>query len=488
MNALRLRKLFDPFIMSNRSSLKVKRGSRSHSRRVTATSATPSATSVLSFDAASACAQTTSGPIQSQYSVKRTVINSAPTNPTSRPRKQRQKQRQRQQGTVSGSRPGIAFSSDGSDSVATPGPSPAAAAATALVVNSDNSIVLERSGKVINIEWHGLLPTAEVKASSERKLSFVLTRRGEYTNSENIPEYRVKEIERVALKEGVALEQALCLRKQILVNKIIWNASQLSKKKSFSVTSYEAGMGIDELSQNTDLPAVAILRTVFTERLEKYYTNIGVKTSKSIIKWAFRYNGILPSQKPKDGSPFPDNASEISILRGEEFGIYIMTSRDVAQLSIAKGIDQISYEENWELVKEKSTDWENSLYTFLDSQHVAYYKEAELMKLNSKVTPEVVFIDDCYINGTLVRWMDCKAFYGSNQSGLFLKKLTKQLTRYNAALGGNGAIVYKRGYSEQLKLNLWSNVLLLDKGPLTMAQAGDDDENTPLKKTRMEGK
>ena len=53
--------------------------------------------------------------------------------------------------------------------------------------------------------------------------------------------------------------------------------------------------------------------------------------------------------------------------------------------------------------------------------------ETMLKDLGSKSTPDCVLLDDCYINGQLVRWIDMKNFYGSCQSIHFVDKLKKQV-------------------------------------------------------------
>ena len=67
-------------------------------------------------------------------------------------------------------------------------------------------------------------------------------------------------------------------------------------------------------------------------------------------------------------------------------------------------------------------------------------------------TPDVVFSEgsDVKINSQVVRWMDCKSYYGSGTAQSFYKKHVKQIQKYNAEFGGAGAVVFKLGYSEDL--------------------------------------
>lgn len=91
-----------------------------------------------------------------------------------------------------------------------------------------------------------------------------------------------------------------------------------------------------------------------------------------------------------------------------------------------------------------------------------------LTHLGSKSTPDCVFLDDCYINGKLVRWIDMKCFYGTSCSSHFVSKLQKQAKRYDEEFQGPGAIIYKLGFSAALPGKL-PETLFLDRGPLGSA-------------------
>lgn len=91
-----------------------------------------------------------------------------------------------------------------------------------------------------------------------------------------------------------------------------------------------------------------------------------------------------------------------------------------------------------------------------------------LFLTGSKSTPDCVFLDDCYINGKLVRWIDMKCFYGTSCSSHFVSKLQKQAKRYDEEFQGPGAIIYKLGFSAALPGKL-PETLFLDRGPLGSA-------------------
>ena len=154
----------------------------------------------------------------------------------------------------------------------------------------------------------------------------------------------------------------------------------------------------------------------------------------------------------------------------------IINSRDVEELLIAKSIDHVSYNEMYLNEKENSETWENCLYDYLNENKISYLTENDMRIIpNCTTTPDVLFLDDCYINGKLIRWMDCKSYYGSTQSKLFNNKLTKQISRYNKELlvknqTSCGSIIYRLGYSDHLQTKYSKDVLLLDPGSLTLSE------------------
>ncbi len=87
--------------------------------------------------------------------------------------------------------------------------------------------------------------------------------------------------------------------------------------------------------------------------------------------------------------------------------------------------------------------------------------------------PDVLVLHDLEINGQLVRWIDCKAYYGSGlltnnkrkYRMLPVNKIQAQVDRYTDKYGP-GAILFLRGFHSQMKL---SGALLLDASPLDLS-------------------
>jgi hypothetical protein len=142
-----------------------------------------------------------------------------------------------------------------------------------------------------------------------------------------------------------------------------------------------------------------------------------------------------------------------------------MNDRDKQELADAKAVDDMTYAEDDNGERKISMEWEKTLYTYLDSQGIQYVTEKTLQKAGSKSTPDCVFLDDCYINGKLIRWIDMKCSYGTECSKYFMTTLAKQSAKYDQDFKGQGAFIYKFGYSELLPLK-FPQTLFLDRGPL----------------------
>ena len=240
------------------------------------------------------------------------------------------------------------------------------------------------------------------------------------------------------------LKQALSLRKQLLVSKIIQETSKrLTLKWNQIYPLYLNGQSIKKITFRFDLPAVATLRqhiqTIVFEK-EKDNKSLKYRDLNVIIK---------------------------SILREDNDFILnkYLSKRDQTELKLAKKLDQLSFNENDEDEREDSQLWENSLYSYLNNLGIKYIPEAEMKKKGYASTPDVLLMDDLYINNRLVRWIDSKNYYGSTASRRFMQSAEKQSSKYEEAFFGPGAIIYRLGFSSELSLKL-NNVLTLDQGDL----------------------
>lgn len=239
------------------------------------------------------------------------------------------------------------------------------------------------------------------------------------------------------------LEQAFSLRKQLLINKVQQDTSRRLFSKIYHLERlyYSKRANIVQLSQEYDIPPVAILRGFIRKNIDKRHPELNDKEKNSIVRAIIR----------EDLSVWPIYVSE----------------RDHDQLQLAKTLDQISHAADDGMERSESLAWEIALTDFLQRWDIKFVAEEELMSFGVDVlpsTPDVVILDDLYINGRMVRWIDSKCFYGTSASNVFLKKLEKQASRYNLHFNSSGAIIYKLGHSRELSSKLGATTMVLDQG------------------------
>ena len=105
--------------------------------------------------------------------------------------------------------------------------------------------------------------------------------------------------------------------------------------------------------------------------------------------------------------------------------------------------------------------FEDNLYAHLRALSLRFLTEEDIVEIHMaegtalRSTPDVLFLDDVWINGRMVRWMDAKAYFGTQYGPVFggAKKA--------AALWGPGALVFAKGYSRRLRV---PDTLLLGPG------------------------
>ena len=98
-------------------------------------------------------------------------------------------------------------------------------------------------------------------------------------------------------------------------------------------------------------------------------------------------------------------------------------------------------------------------------------KEQKQSEGRAIVTPDLLLLDDLRINGVPCAWIDAKHFFGADLR-FPRKKTQKQVDRYVNEYG-QGAIVYRHGFTESLKLN---GAILLDASPLDLTPLAEFHE------------
>lgn len=99
-------------------------------------------------------------------------------------------------------------------------------------------------------------------------------------------------------------------------------------------------------------------------------------------------------------------------------------------------------------------------------------------------TPDILFVEPVLINGTLVNWIDLKAYYASfiivsdnryssqaqvSKGQVPMFKVKGQIERYNQAYGP-GALLFLRGFHINLVDGFFKGTLLLDASSFDISQ------------------
>ena len=265
-----------------------------------------------------------------------------------------------------------------------------------------------------------------------------MVRRGEFCTLHG---GRLEEVEQECEMLGMTLPQGLLIRRQLLVSKVVSSSWKL--KDDQTVNSVRGVFQFQErtlleMAIDLDLPPVSIFRAILASRVFEAYPELLDRDRKRIVK-------SIISEKNQESI--------------QEF----LSSWELQELQRAKQYDVVGYNEEGDA----PVLWEKALYAFLDEQKINYVKEDTLREAEMKITPDCLILDDVYINGQKVRWIDVKSFYASGlrENNHFSKSLKRQIEKYETEYEESGAVIFKHGFSKKLSFKNPST-LFLDGGPL----------------------
>ena len=283
----------------------------------------------------------------------------------------------------------------------------------------------------VEIKWKTKAVTKEVQ-SKAGKIACIP---GEFGF---LPEERVQEI---AVKlEGmpITLEQALSLRAALNQEKSVYSHSKLMRRSNELSRRYDSGESVIALSKRFDAPPVNTFRAILTGR----------GWTKTRIKDTLNKN---PSK---------------------------LNKRDREQFELAESVDRVSSVNQTE-TQTAAEVFEEILCSYFESVGVRFRRQEELLREQTKqegraiITPDLLLLDDVRINGVPCAWIDAKHFFGADLK--FPKKKTqKQVDRYVAEYG-QGALVYRHGFCDGLRLR---GAIKLDSSPLDLKPLEDFHENS----------
>ena len=253
-----------------------------------------------------------------------------------------------------------------------------------------------------------------------------------------LPEERVQEIAAKLDGMPITLEQALSLRAALNQEKSVYSHSKLMRRSNELSRRYDSGESVIALSKRFDAPPVNTFRAILTGR----------GWTKTRIKDTLNKN---PSK---------------------------LNKRDREQFELAESVDRVSSVNQTE-TQTAAEVFEEILCSYFESVGIRFRRQEELLKEQTKqegraiITPDLLLLDDVRINGVPCAWIDAKHFFGADLK--FPKKKTqKQVDRYVAEYG-QGALVYRHGFCDGLRLR---GAIKLDSSPLDLKPLEDFHENS----------
>jgi hypothetical protein len=194
---------------------------------------------------------------------------------------------------------------------------------------------------------------------------------------------------------------------------------------------YGSGQSIVELSAKFDLPPVSLFRAIISAR---------------------------------------DNLSKIELKRAmsEESDL---DERDRLELARAREADMITTDQRPGQLANADL-FEAEIEKYLRSNGIRFKRQDELTQEQTHFfqapfsTPDFLLVDEVFINGHQVRWIDAKNYYGSSDVIMQVQSMKKQANRY-VGYWGPGAMVFALGYCSELTLP--ASVLKLDASSFSTA-------------------
>ena len=263
-----------------------------------------------------------------------------------------------------------------------------------------------------------------VSIEVEAQVASLVMKKGEFGW---LSESRVNEISQSISGMNISIDQSLSLRNALLQQKTVYGHYKMQSRSKAMYKLYKEGMTIIQLSKRFDFPPMNIFREILKEK----------GWSKNKIKESLR------------------NPSQFSQRERNEF-----TEAEAADR--VSNVDQSETQIRADKFEDIISDWFESRGVNLRRQEemVAEQLAEHGRPVN---TPDVLFLDHVKINDQPIAWIDAKHFYGADVN-FQRKKMKKQTLRY-VETWGQGAIIFRHGFSENLHL---PGVILLDQGPLDL--------------------
>ena len=216
----------------------------------------------------------------------------------------------------------------------------------------------------------------------------------------------------IGLPKYFCPEIILSIRANLMRSHMICNHKKVVSLGPMIINDYNNGIGVLELSSKYDGSPLNILRLVYASKYKKKLTQL-IKSNK------------------------------------------FLSSKDTTQLDLAI-LNDLYALINQDKVLKKSTEFEQSIQEILDKLSVKYKTQEQLTQEQIEETdkatntPDFLILDDLWINGKKINWIDAKNFYGLNTQ--YLKKRIKHQTKKYIDAWGTGSIIFSLGFSSELMI------------------------------------
>ena len=296
------------------------------------------------------------------------------------------------------------------------------------------------------IHWPSADPVP-IRKEVQLLMSGTLLRRGEFGPLHGS---RAIEVELECAELGIGLDQALSIRKQLMMGKVLkGGASKLKDERTMKRIRKEFEQrqrSLLEISQAYDLPPVSIFRAILAPRVLSAYPQFT----------------CLDRNRPA-GRIVQSIIGGVDTDRLGEF----LSDWEVNELKVAREFDVVGYSSGNCTAAE---EWESTIYDFLDGHGIKYITEDALKfrGCGGRGTPDCLLVDDLCIHGRRVGWIEFKCFYASGlrQNTYFTRKsVGRQVEKYQRAFGMSGAVILKHGFSAEISQR-YPSTLFLDGGTL----------------------
>lgn len=282
---------------------------------------------------------------------------------------------------------------------------------------------IRRSGETWHITW----PSHPVPAA-EYATADAWFRGSNQADWAPITLQRMREIR--AHVTQMTLAQALSVRSSTLKDKIIKGYPRINSRRRAIAAEYTHGHNILALSQKYDFPPLILLRIALTNYTQHQIAAV----------WA----GDVPPQ---------DAFARV----------------DARQYAVALAYDAES-RFNQDQVAIRAAANEASVVAWFVAKGVGCRTQDDLTaeqvaeKGRAVLTPDILFDDPVYINGTRVAWLDYKDYLGVPIA--FLWRSNRDQAAKYAAEWGPGALCYRLSYVDGMAADIASDAILLDGGAL----------------------